>query len=545
MPKLLQFHQTARTSLAHGVHILASAVRGTLGPKGRFVVLDRPIGKPLVSNDGITIANEIELQDRFENMGVQLVREAAFQTNETAGDGTTTSTILADALIQYSQRALAEGINTMDLTTALERWGEQAMTFIRSRCFPVPDDASLAAVASIAAGHKELGGLIAEVMTRLGPEGNVVMESHSGADGVRYRGGMQFDRGYISHHMVTDTRRMVSELDNAALLVTDQKIHDASAIVNLAATAAQKGHGLFVVAEDYDNDAVAQMVSYNEEALYPIVAIRAPEFGPWRKFALEDLSIFTGARFLARDLALSPERATWHDVGFAGHIEVARDHVTITEGQGSSEAVAGRKESIREQLACTEQPFERDKLTERLGRMSGNTAVIFVGGATTVEQKERMQRAEDAVNAARSALRDGVVAGGGLTYVQAALMLRAAGGGDDEPESSRIARQILCQALEEPLRILVENSGQSPDVVLRQITLERSIGFNALSGQCEDLKDARILDSATSVIHALGNALSVAKMVLNTDVLVADMLDFQDPTEGPARGGGEEHFGMN
>ncbi len=544
MPKVLQFNRDARQSLAKGVHILASAVKGTLGPKGRYVILDRPIGKPLVSNDGITIANEIELSDRFENLGVQLLREAAYQTNELAGDGTTTSTILADAMIQLAQDILQSGVNSVDLTTGLEAAGYQALDFLQSQRFALPTADSLQSVATIAAGNDpKIGGLVSGVMTTLGADGNVVVESRLGPDRVEYRGGMQFDRGYVSHHMVTDPRRMLVELENAALLITDQKITSAAHLLELAKMVHAQDHDLLVVAEDYDANTVSQLVAYTEKTGHIAVAIRAPEFGAWRKLALEDLSIFTGGRFFARDLALSPGDARLSDLGFAEHIRVSKDSTTITGGKGSSEAILGRTDSIREQLEITEQLLERDKLSERLARLSGNTAVVYVGGVTSVEQRERVQRVEDAINAARSALKEGVVIGGGAPYVQASLALKNSENAQDEKIHK--GRQLLCQALEAPLRTLAENSGRDPDEVVNRIELSSSVGFNALTGQFQDLKKAQILDSMTSVVQALSNALSVAKLVINTDVLVSDVLDIVDVTDGPARGGGEETFGMN
>jgi chaperonin GroEL len=543
MPKLLQFDQEARRSLAYGVHILARAVRGTLGPKGRLVVLDRPIGKPVVSNDGISIANEIELPDRFENMGVQLIREAAFQTNEMAGDGTTTSTILADALIQHAQNALDQGVNPVDLTAQLDIWGNQALEMILSQRFALDDSSSLEAVAKIAAGNTTLGHLVAEALERLGADGHIEIETDFGQDRVLFEGGMQFDRGFISHHLVTDPRSMVIEMDDAALLITDQKIDRPGVLDELVDQASQRGHSILIIAEDFDPAITSHIVSLNERTPYPVAAIRAPEFGPWRKMALEDLAIFTAARFLARDLSLSPDAATWDDLGFASHIRITQDHTAITDGHGSLELIAGRKDAIRDQLAHTEQLFEKDKLSERLTRLAGDTATLYVSGLNTVEQKERAQRAEDAINAAKSALKEGVVLGGGVSYVHAAMALRNVTE-HRNTESQRLARDILCQALEEPLRALAENSGVSPDEALEHISLSSSLGLNALNGQYENLRESRILDSVTSVVQALSNALAVAKMVINTTVLVTDTLDAVDSTEGPARGGGGEKLGL-
>lgn len=542
MPKLLQFKEDARHSLIQGVHVLALAVRGTLGPKGHLVVLDRPIGNPLISNDGITIAREIELPNRFENLGALIVREAAFQTNEVAGDGTTTSTILADAIIQQAQRALDAGLNAVDLIHGLEQWGGQVLDFIRAERLPLPGVGALNAVASLAAGDRSIGALAAEALSTLGPSAAIVLESHLGKDRMEYRGGMQFDRGYISHHLATDPRSMLCVLENTALLITDQKISQAGPLLQLARDAQQHGCSLLIIAEDFDSAATAQLVSASQGATLSLAAIRAPDFGPWRKAALEDLAIYTGGRFLAQDLALDPAMAHWDDLGFAEQAIIGPDHTTITGGRGSSNGLAGRIDSIEEQLRQTEQPFERDKLSERRARLSGNTAVIFIGGVTTVEQKERMQRAEDAVNAAKSALRDGVVTGAGTVYVHAARTLHTQGAATAADEA---AREILSRALEEPVRTLAENSGHDPEEILSHIAASGTQGFNAISGAVEDLSVLPLYDSVTSVTEALVNALSVAKLVINTDVLVVDLLDIPDATAGPARGGGGERYGMN
>ncbi len=544
MPKLLRFEEEARQSLAQGVHILSLAVRGTLGPKGKLAVMDRLIGKPAVSNDGISIANEIEVLDRFQNMGIQLAREAAFQTNEVAGDGTTTSMILADALIQHAQPALDEGINSVDLTRQLELWGKTVQDIILSQCFALDGQNALEAVARIAAGDETLGQLVAEILTRLGVESHIELEPHFGPDTIQYHGGMQFDRGYISHHLVTNPKRMTIEMTDVALLFTDQKLSHFGTLDALIEQAVEQGHDVLLIAEDYDEKATAHIVALNESSLRHIAAIRAPEFGPWRKMALEDLAIFTGGRFLARDLSLSPDEAEWTDLGFAGHVVVTQDRITMTDGHGSPDIIQGRQNAIREQLAYTQQPFERDKLEERLTRLAGNTAVLLVGGLNTVEQKERLQRAEDAINAAKHALQDGVVLGGGISYVHAAMKIKDLALAS-RPDTKEWARQILCRALEEPLRTLAENSGLSPETVLAHIDLESYLGLNALNAQLEDLREARILDSVTSVIQALVNALSIAKMVLTTSVLISDTLDAPDPTQGPARGGGGEALGMH
>lgn len=542
MAKLLQFDDKARTSLSEGVHILAHAVRGTLGPKSRLVVLDRPIGKPAISNDGVSIANEIELGDRFLNMGVQLAREAAFQTNEVAGDGTTTSAILADALVQQAKAAVADGANTADLTRDLDRWGTLARTYLDEQSFAVPGG-SLAPVTCIAAGDVALGQLVAEVYDRLGAEGHIELEPDFDGDRVEYQDGMQFDRGYISHHLVTNVERMIIEMQNAAILVTDQPFDARWDLSSLVKSAEARGRGLLIVAEDYDAESTAAIVRAHSEGPYPVAAIRAPEFGPWRKLALEDLTIATGAQFLTRDLELGPEEAQAAALGLADSVIVASDRVSIGGGHGSSEAVAGRKQALHSQLQLTEQPFERQKLKERLTRLSGSMAKIYVGGATTVEQRERLQRAEDALYAGVNALRHGVIVGGGVAYLVAAERLALLSNCSDNP--SALAQTIFCRSLEEPFRTLAENSGLDPDSALRQADPSSEVGLNAMSGRFENLREAGVLDSLTAVKEALANALSVAKLVLNTTVLVCDTLDGQDATEGPARGGGGERLGMH
>ncbi|MCY0879601.1 MAG: chaperonin GroEL [Firmicutes bacterium] len=546
MPKILRFDDEARHALAAGVHILAQAVRGTLGPKGRFVVLDRPIGRPLVTNDGAAIAEEIELPDRFLNMGVQLAREAAAQTNEIAGDGTTTATLLADALVQSAQGALAAGLHPVDLSRHLDTLAQDAKALLAEQRFWLKTADEVRQVACLAAGDASLGHLIAEAFDRLGSEAHITLDLHTGSDRLQYAGGMQFDRGYVSHHMATDPRRNLAELNDAALLLTDQTLSAGPWFDDLVDSLVQAQiPGLLLVAEDYAAELVSRCITVKDRAPLAVVAVRAPEFGPWRKAALEDLAIFTGGRFFARDLGVSPTEASAAELGRAGRIVVTHDRIMIQDGRGSPEAIEGRKDAIREQLAVTEQPFERDKLTERLNRLAGNSATLWIGGSTPLEQKARMGRAEDALHAVRSALLSGVVLGGGVSLLATAQALRQLPEPPQHNPSLEMAREVFCRALEEPARALAENVGVDPDEALRYLYGHPGHGLNALTGTYEDFRTQCIFDPLVSLTEALANALSVAKLILNTTVLVSDVLDAGDPTEGPARGGGGELLGMN
>ena len=522
MAKRLQFNEQARYSLKKGIDALADTVKVTLGPKGRNVVLDKKFGAPTITNDGVTIAREIELPDPFENMGAQLLKEVATKTNDVAGDGTTTATVLAQAIVSEGLKNLAAGANPMILRHGLERGVEALIAEIKTMARPVETREEIAQVASISAADAEIGELIAEVMERVGKDGVITVEEGRGiAMEKEYTEGMQFDRGFISLYMATNQDNTLAELSNPYILVTDKKISAIADILPLLERVLQSGRKeLVIIAEDVDGEALATLVVNKMRGAFSVLAVKAPGFGDRRDAMLEDIAILTGAEVITEKRGLKLENATLNDLGRARTVSATKDNTTIVEGDGESAAIQARIQQIRALINDTTSDYDREKLQERLAKLAGGVGVIKVGAATEVELKEKKHRVEDALSATRAAIEEGVVPGGGAVLVAALPALDALSGlkGDEATGVN-----ILRRALEEPLRQIAFNAGFDGAVTVSGVRdYERGFGFNALTGQYVDMFKAGIIDPVKVTRSALQNAASIAGMVLSTDTLVTD-----------------------
>jgi chaperonin GroEL len=520
--KRLQFNEQARYSLKKGIDALADTVKVTLGPKGRNVVLDKKFGAPTITNDGVTIAREIELPDPFENMGAQLLKEVATKTNDVAGDGTTTATVLAQAIVSEGLKNLAAGANPMILRHGLERGVEALIAEIKTMARPVETREEIAQVASISAADAEIGELIAEVMERVGKDGVITVEEGRGiAMEKEYTEGMQFDRGFISLYMATNQDNTLAELSNPYILVTDKKISAIADILPLLERVLQSGRKeLVIIAEDVDGEALATLVVNKMRGAFSVLAVKAPGFGDRRDAMLEDIAILTGAEVITEKRGLKLENATLQDLGRARTVTATKDNTTIVEGDGESAAIQARIQQIRALINDTTSDYDREKLQERLAKLAGGVGVIKVGAATEVELKEKKHRVEDALSATRAAIEEGVVPGGGAVLVAALPALDALSGlkGDEATGVN-----ILRRALEEPLRQIAFNAGFDGAVTVSGVRdYERGFGFNALTGQYVDMFKAGIIDPVKVTRSALQNAASIAGMVLSTDTLVTD-----------------------
>jgi len=520
--KRLQFNEQARYSLKKGIDALADTVKVTLGPKGRNVVLDKKFGAPTITNDGVTIAREIELPDPFENMGAQLLKEVATKTNDVAGDGTTTATVLAQAIVSEGLKNLAAGANPMILRHGLERGVEALIAEIKTMARPVETREEIAQVASISAADAEIGELIAEVMERVGKDGVITVEEGRGiAMEKEYTEGMQFDRGFISLYMATNQDNTLAELSNPYILVTDKKISAIADILPLLERVLQSGRKeLVIIAEDVDGEALATLVVNKMRGAFSVLAVKAPGFGDRRDAMLEDIAILTGAEVITEKRGLKLENATLNDLGRARTVSATKDNTTIVEGDGESAAIQARIQQIRALINDTTSDYDREKLQERLAKLAGGVGVIKVGAATEVELKEKKHRVEDALSATRAAIEEGVVPGGGAVLVAALPALDALSGlkGDEATGVN-----ILRRALEEPLRQIAFNAGFDGAVTVSGVRdYERGFGFNALTGQYVDMFKAGIIDPVKVTRSALQNAASIAGMVLSTDTLVTD-----------------------
>jgi chaperonin GroEL len=544
MAKMLLHGDDARQALGRGVAKLARAVSGTLGPRGMNAIIDRPLGTPIVSRDGAAIAREIELEEPFENMGAQVVREAAKQTNEVAGDGTTTATVLAAALVEGGLARLAEGASAVEVVAGLEAAAACVAEQLAGQARPLRDAGEVRAVAVIAANEERLGSLVAEALGRIGSAGVVTVEEGSGLEtALEFVEGMTFDRGYLSHHMLTDIERMQAILDQPGILMTDLKLQDAEDVDAIERLINDRGRPLLVIAEEVSPSAVVRLLRRREPGLVPVVAIHPPEYGHWRKAMLEDIAILTGGRVVARDLGGRIAEVEARDLGTALQVRVGSDFTMIAGGAGDPAAIEARRRQIARQIEFAPPNVERDKLEMRLAKLSGGSAILYAGGATPVERRRRAQLAEDAVCATRAAIEEGVAAGGGAALVQAAHALSGL-----EAKLGPAARQgagLVRLALARPLATIAANAGLDPDAAVAQVSgAQAGMGLDARSGRFCDLFAAGVIDPAKVGIVALRNAASVAGLILTTDTLVADKPDPEDPTAGPARGGGAERLGM-
>ena len=523
MAKEILFNEEARRALGRGVDQLANAVKVTLGPKGRNVVLDKKFGSPTITNDGVTIARDIELPDPFENMGAQLVKEVATKTNDVAGDGTTTATVLAQAMIQEGMRNVAAGANPMILKKGIETAVKTLVEEIKKRSIEVSGKAEIAQVASVSAADEEIGGLIAEAMEKVGNDGVITVEESKGLQtALNVVEGMQFDRGYISPYMVTDPDRMEAVMDNPYILITDRKI---SAIADMLPTlekVVKVGKELLIIAEDVEGEALATLVVNRLRGTFKAVAVKAPGFGDRRKAMLEDIAILTGGTVITEDMGRKLDSVELTDLGTARQIRITKDETTIIDGVGDKEVIAKRVSQIRAQVEETTSEFDREKLQERLAKLSGGVAVIEVGAATEVEMKDKKLRIEDALNATRAAVEEGIVAGGGTTFIDIIPALDTLEATGDVQTGINLVKR----AVEEPVRQIAYNAGLEGSVVVEKVkNTDAGIGFNALTEEYIDMVKAGIVDPAKVTRSALQNAASIASLVLTTETIVADKVE--------------------
>ena len=521
MAKQIIFNQDARHALERGVNALAEAVRVTLGPKGRNVVLDKKFGSPLITNDGVTIARDIELEDPFENMGAQLVKEVATKTNDVAGDGTTTATVLAQAIIREGLKNVAAGANPMGIKRGIEQAVEAVVADIKANAKLVETSEAIAQVASISASDKNIGALIAEAMEKVGKDGVITVEEAKGmTTELEVVEGMQFDRGYISAYMITDTEKMEAILNDPYILITDKKISAIQDVLPVLEKVVQAGRQLMIIAEDIDGEALATLVVNKLRGTFVCVGVKAPGFGDRRKAMLEDIAVLTGGTVITEDLGLKLENTTVDMLGRARQVRVTKEETTLVEGSGNTEDIKKRVEALKRQVEETTSDFDREKLQERLAKLAGGVAVIQVGAATETEMKEKKLRIEDALAATRAAVEEGIVSGGGTTLIDALGALDALSLTGDEATGVNIIRR----ALEEPLRQIANNAGHEGSVVVEKVrNSARGTGFNALTEVYEDMIAAGIVDPAKVTRSALQNAGSIAAMLLTTECLISDL----------------------
>ena len=536
MAKQILFDEEARRALGRGVDALANAVKVTLGPKGRNVVLDKKYGAPTITNDGVTIARDIELEDPFENMGAQLVKEVATKTNDIAGDGTTTATLLAQAMIQEGMRNVVAGANPMIVKKGIETAVKTLVDEIKSKAKKVETKAKIAQVAAISSGDAEVGDLIAEAMEKVGKDGVITVEESKSMDtNLSVVEGMQFDRGYISPYMVTDTDKMEAVLDNPYILITDRKISAIADILPILEKVVKQGKELMIIAEDLDGEALATLVVNKLRGTFKALAVKAPGFGDRRKAMLEDIAILTGGTVISEEIGRKLDSVTLEDLGRARQVRSTKEETTIVDGAGNKAQITARVEQLKKQIADTTSDFDREKLQERLAKLSGGVAVVEIGAATEVEMKDKKYRVEDALNATRAAVEEGIVAGGGTTFIDilpALDKIKAEG-------DVKVGIEIVKRAVEAPVRQIAENAGLEGSVVVDSVKKAGDgVGFNALENSYVDMIGAGIVDPAKVTRSALQNAASIAAMVLTTETLVTDKPEPEAPMPAGAPGMG-------
>ena len=543
MSKMMLHDEAAREALGRGVAKLARAVAATLGPRGMNAIMDRPIGTPIVSRDGVSIADEIELECPFENMGAQILREVSRQTNEVAGDGTTTATVLADALVQQGLACLAAGANPVELVHGIEAAVEETVAALKRSARPLQGSEGARAIARVAANDVALGDLVAEAFERAGPQGIVDVQFGIGVDTVlEVVEGMAFDRGYMSHHMVTDVERMQVVLDNPYILMTDHKIQSPGELATVYELVAKSKRPLLIIADEVAPACIIDMLARRERDKLKVAAIHPPEYGHWRKALLEDIAITTGGKVIARDLGGSVEKCELTDLGGARQVRISAERTLITAGAGDQLAIKARREQVKRQYDAAPENIERDKFQERLAKLSGGTAILLAGGATPVEQKRRVQLIEDSINATRAALEEGVVPGGGVALVRTAPALDSLIAG--LAGSTRQGAELVQQALTQPLSRIAVNCGLDGKTQVDKVAKSlNGVGLDARTGGLVDLVKAGIIDPVKVSYSAVRNAASVAGLILTTQTLIAKKPDDFDPTEAPARGGGAELLG--
>ncbi|HGK1280595.1 TPA: chaperonin GroEL [Streptococcus pneumoniae] len=520
MSKEIKFSSDARSAMVRGVDILADTVKVTLGPKGRNVVLEKSFGSPLITNDGVTIAKEIELEDHFENMGAKLVSEVASKTNDIAGDGTTTATVLTQAIVREGIKNVTAGANPIGIRRGIETAVAAAVEALKNNAIPVANKEAIAQVAAVSSRSEKVGEYISEAMEKVGKDGVITIEESRGMETeLEVVEGMQFDRGYLSQYMVTDSEKMVADLENPYILITDKKISNIQEILPLLESILQSNRPLLIIADDVDGEALPTLVLNKIRGTFNVVAVKAPGFGDRRKAMLEDIAILTGGTVITEDLGLELKDATIEALGQAARVTVDKDSTVIVEGAGNPEAISHRVAVIKSQIETTTSEFDREKLQERLAKLSGGVAVIKVGAATETELKEMKLRIEDALNATRAAVEEGIVAGGGTALanvIPAVATLELTG---DEATG----RNIVLRALEEPVRQIAHNAGFEGSIVIDRLkNAELSIGFNAATGEWVNMIDQGIIDPVKVSRSALQNAASVASLILTTEAVVAN-----------------------
>ena len=536
MAKEILFDEEARRALSRGVDALANAVKVTLGPKGRNVVLEKKFGAPSITNDGVTIARDIELEDHFENMGAQLVKEVATKTNDVAGDGTTTATLLAQAIVREGLKNVVAGANPMIIKKGIESAVAKLVDEIKNNAKKVEGKEAIAQVASISSSDAEIGQLIADAMEKVGNDGVItVEESKTMTTNLKVVEGMQFDRGYISPYMVTDADKMEAVLDDPYILLTDRKISSIQDILPILEQVVKQGKSLVIVAEDVDGEALATIVVNKLRGTFKALAVKAPGFGDRRKAMLEDIAILTGGTVISEELGRKLDSVTFADLGHARQIRATKEETTIVEGSGDKNEITARVAQIRKMIETTTSDFDKEKLQERLAKLAGGVAVIEIGAATEVEMKEKKLRIEDALNATRAAVEEGIVAGGGTTFIDILPALDDVKAEGD----AKVGVEIVKRAIEEPVRQIANNAGQEGSVVAEAVKkAAKGVGFNALTNEYVDMIKAGIVDPAKVVRSALQNAASIAAMILTTETLVADKPEPPAPPMPGGMGGG-------
>ena len=520
MAKDIKFSSDARSAMVRGVDILADTVKVTLGPKGRNVVLEKSFGSPLITNDGVTIAKEIELEDHFENMGAKLVSEVASKTNDIAGDGTTTATVLTQAIVREGIKNVTAGANPIGIRRGIETAVAAAVEALKNNAIPVANKEAIAQVAAVSSRSEKVGEYISEAMEKVGKDGVITIEESRGMETeLEVVEGMQFDRGYLSQYMVTDNEKMVADLENPYILITDKKISNIQEILPLLESILQSSRPLLIIADDVDGEALPTLVLNKIRGTFNVVAVKAPGFGDRRKAMLEDIAILTGGTVITEDLGLELKDATIEALGQAARVTVDKDSTVIVEGAGNPEAIANRVAVIKSQIETTTSEFDREKLQERLAKLSGGVAVIKVGAATETELKEMKLRIEDALNATRAAVEEGIVAGGGTALVNVISAVAALELEGDEATG----RNIVLRALEEPVRQIAHNAGYEGSIVIDRLkNAELGTGFNAATGEWVNMIEAGIIDPVKVSRSALQNAASVASLILTTEAVVAN-----------------------
>ena len=542
MAKEIKFSEDARNEMLHGVDKLANTVKTTMGPKGRNVVLEQSYGTPTITNDGVTIAKSIELENHFENMGAKLVSEVASKTNDIAGDGTTTATVLTQAIVNAGMKNVTAGANPVGVRRGIDKATRAAVEALKKMSHDVKTKDDIAQIASISADNKEVGKLIADAMEKAGTAGVITLEDSRGVDtSVDVVEGMSFDRGYMSQYMVTDNDKMEADLDNPYILITDKKISNIQDILPLLQSVVQEGRALLIIADDITGEALPTLVLNKIRGTFNVVAVKAPGFGDRRKAQLQDIAVLTGGTVISDDLGMNLKDATVDQLGQANKVTVTKDSTTIVDGAGAKEAIAERVDQIKQAISKATSDFDKEKLQERLAKLSGGVAVVRVGAATETEMKEKKYRIEDALNATRAAVQEGFVPGGGTALVNVLPALDKVEATGDEATGV----QIVKAALEAPVRQIAENAGVEGSVIVNQLKSEKpGIGYNAADGKFEDMVEAGIVDPTKVTRSALQNAASVSALLLTTEAVVADKPEPKDNQAPAAPQGGAGMGGM-